>query len=221
MALPTIVPQTEDRTIVNCAADPEEETGPQEEGGPGGYPPPDDRTPSVAGLTIHDLADVAWLCERHDYTLEDALAAVVAFNAATEPEPPTPPAAPAARPVTREAACKHCHCPYSKEAWNGWPYDDPTSPSGHLCFTCHFWLEDVRATAERNIVFAGHCYTIGDEPRPGQSPRQLGFGGACWHIVYTDGRTVSTRNLWYRGEVPGYLRTLFPDNVQSLKEVHR
>lgn len=63
----------------------------------------------------------------------------------------------------------------------------------------------------------GHHYVIGS--MPGQDRGGVkGYGGARWHVVYSDGRPdVYTDDLWSQGPIPPAHRDRLPDNAT---EVH-
>lgn len=60
----------------------------------------------------------------------------------------------------------------------------------------------------------GHHYIIG-----AHSQGVRGFGGARWHIAYSDGRPdVYTDDLWSQGPIPPAHRDRLPDNVTDLHQ---
>ena len=42
----------------------------------------------------------------------------------------------------------------------------------------------------------------------------MGFGGGCFWIRFKDGKTLTTNNLWYNGEVPSEFRSELPDTAE-------
>ena len=78
------------------------------------------------------------------------------------------------------------------------------------CFTCNHWMRLHRALdQERNVRVNGKHYRIA--PETGQGFR--GFGGAGFEIVFHDGRSVKTTNLWHQGTIPERFHDLLPDNA--------
>lgn len=97
---------------------------------------------------------------------------------------------------------------------------------GRLCMTCpekraqaaieeikqsnhKHWTAIAARTDERLVIADGSAYSIGS---PGDYPK--GFGGDRWHIVFFDGRTVTTDSLWHMGKVPTEWREQLPDNAK-------
>ncbi|QCX81163.1 hypothetical protein C9F11_37900 [Streptomyces sp. YIM 121038] len=63
----------------------------------------------------------------------------------------------------------------------------------------------------RRVVVGGEHFMLGDD-RPGDGFK--GFGGRRFDIQFFDGRTVTTRDLWYQGVVPPKWRERYPDNAR-------
>ncbi|MGW6531389.1 hypothetical protein [Streptomyces venezuelae] len=78
-----------------------------------------------------------------------------------------------------------------------------------------FWgpggVRDADNPAKRVVVDGKH-YMLGDD-KPG-SGQFKGFGGRRFDIEFFDGRTVTTRDLWYQGVIPPKWRDLYPDNAR-------
>lgn len=81
-----------------------------------------------------------------------------------------------------------------------------------LCYSCDFWVQRWwlhQTEPERSVICRGEAYTVGP---PGQSFR--GYGGRTWTVVWRDGRTTVTSNLWHQGTVPEHFRHLLPDDAE-------
>lgn len=97
-------------------------------------------------------------------------------------------------------------------------YDGPRPGE---CFTCWFWRGVLKSDAEdtESVVIAdGYHYAIEPEPPPGKTWAPRGFGGARFDILFHDGRSTTTHNLWHQGEIPPYWRGKFSDNAVFLKK---
>lgn len=79
-----------------------------------------------------------------------------------------------------------------------------------LCFSCFFWVE---ALGDPNMIIVdGVCYSIGPE---NQRRGMRGHGGATFHIKFLlSGKTVTSTNLWVRGEIPFLFRIDNPDTAE-------
>lgn len=85
-----------------------------------------------------------------------------------------------------------------------------------LCHFCAFWTDAyLRVQSGRSIVVGGNCYSIAEEPKPGERGF-FGHGGSLFRIEYPDGRIVESRNLWHNGDVPPRWRERLPDNARFL-----
>lgn len=73
------------------------------------------------------------------------------------------------------------------------------------CSTCSFWLMHLEEGG--GIVVDGRQY------RPGRG----GFGGHIWHVQHNDG-TKWSGELFTQGEIPSWMRHLFPDNAKFLNQ---
>jgi hypothetical protein len=85
------------------------------------------------------------------------------------------------------------------------------------CFSCSCWRETLAADVADERPFAvvdGTHYTFRDDP----TVVGRGSGGRPYVILFTDGRSASTRNLWCQGAVPAHFRSRFPDNATSVVE---
>lgn len=85
------------------------------------------------------------------------------------------------------------------------------------CFSCSCWREIMAAdvAGERPYAVAGGThYTFDDDPNA------VGWGNSgCPHVIlFTDGRSAATRNLWTQGVIPAHFRSRLPDNATSVLE---
>lgn len=87
---------------------------------------------------------------------------------------------------------------------------------GHqLCFECLHWTDLVNEAGSPNSVRAdGEHYFICRDDVP---QRARGFGGQRFKITFTNGREVTTCNLWHQGEIPPHFRSKLPDNATILE----
>lgn len=76
-----------------------------------------------------------------------------------------------------------------------------------------FWREKKAVPESRRVVVDHAHYMLGDEPGDYTMSSVLGFGGREFTIAFFDGRTVTTRNLWYQGKIPPKWRETFPNNA--------
>ena len=86
-----------------------------------------------------------------------------------------------------------------------------------LCHSCDLWVDRVdeidsgkRAQPVINGTFYGY-----DPERPIRrgDPSHLGHAGRTFHILWNDGREVTTNNLWCGGDVPEHFRDRLPDTA--------
>lgn len=86
-----------------------------------------------------------------------------------------------------------------------------------LCFTCAFWHELASDKRNKETVIAGRIYGVGPEPDLSRCYKSgLGFGGRRFDIEYSDGRKITTHNLWAGSAVPEKWRSVFPDTARFL-----
>jgi hypothetical protein len=99
------------------------------------------------------------------------------------------------------------------------------------CWNCAFWLDYAGNGDEGTVIaFCEHgrerFHFDPDQPvkertglvKPGAI---LGYGGRRWLITFTDGRTVTTNDLWYQGIIPGRFEHLFPVNTEEIRALPR
>lgn len=80
------------------------------------------------------------------------------------------------------------------------------------CFHIHFWNEKVKIKDQPNVIRVnGEHYTWHPE-----NPKAYfkGHGGREFKIEFNDGRKITSRNIWYQGEIPQSYRKLLPDNAK-------
>lgn len=95
-----------------------------------------------------------------------------------------------------------------------------------LCFDCNFWTEKVEwaeagdlAGTRKVARVKGRHYVIS----PDQSDlNSAGMGGRGFQVRFTAGphadAEVTTRNLWFQGEIPDHFRERLPDNAEFYTE---
>ena len=81
------------------------------------------------------------------------------------------------------------------------------------CFNVHFW-QKIIAEKDHHVIVNGKCYCNGGNVENPNRYMMLGFGGRRFWIRYKDGRTETTNNLWYNGEVPDEFSDQLPDNAE-------
>lgn len=81
-----------------------------------------------------------------------------------------------------------------------------------MCFNCDFWHCMIAIKDEPNTVRVKgkHYQYLPDNP-PGAF--MTGFGGSRFDVKFHDGREVTTRNMWFQGEIPERFREALPDNA--------
>lgn len=80
------------------------------------------------------------------------------------------------------------------------------------CFHVHFWNEIVKEKDE-HIIIDGTCYYDGGN-KDTLYPQFLGHSGRRFWIRFKDGRTITTNNLWFNGEIPEKFFDKLPDNAE-------
>jgi hypothetical protein len=89
--------------------------------------------------------------------------------------------------------------------------------SVRLCHDCNYWQERLDGLAGGRVaIIDARAYFI-DEDKPAGYQGFLGFGGSRHDIAFKDGRTVTTKNLWFNGDVPEHWRARLPDNARFVK----
>ena len=85
---------------------------------------------------------------------------------------------------------------------------------GNHCFDCSFWLKKITMLEEdenRRVIVNGQHYMVG-----ANTSGPLGFGGRKYTILFNDGRTIETRNLWFQGKISEKFRDRLPDNAKFI-----
>jgi hypothetical protein len=115
-------------------------------------------------------------------------------------------------PYSTNFTCKHC----GKFEDGEWNHNDQLI-ARELCFSCDFWMDKVpEANDPRSVRVDGVHYFIGPEHK---GPATFsGFGGRKFVIAFTDGRQVTTRNLWCQGDIPESFQSLLPNNATFVQE---
>jgi hypothetical protein len=99
----------------------------------------------------------------------------------------------------------------------GW--SDPDRIDIHVSRSYHssedYWERQITDQPERRVVVGGVHYRLGQHgARPSD---HNGFGGKRWDIEFTDGRKVTTHDLWYQGLIPPKFRDRLPDNARFVE----
>ena len=68
-----------------------------------------------------------------------------------------------------------------------------------VCWNINYWNEVL---ADPNTLIIDNVAYIDDGRKPKDYRGFLGFGGREFAIETNDGRTISTNNLWCRGDIP-------------------
>jgi hypothetical protein len=84
-----------------------------------------------------------------------------------------------------------------------------------VCHSCVFWLEKIETPIKGRAIINGTHYVA--HPRSGSPSDVLGFGGREHTIYWFDGRTMSTNDLWYQGEIPERFRDRLPDDAEFVR----
>lgn len=89
-----------------------------------------------------------------------------------------------------------------------------------LCFTCAFWVDWIaRDTGQdadgRSVITPTYEHLrIGTIGFSAERNMMLGYGGAKWWVLFSDGRAIKTNNLWYQGVVPERFRDSLQANAE-------
>ena len=87
------------------------------------------------------------------------------------------------------------------------------------CFHVHFW-NCIVDEKDKHIIVKGHCYYNGDDKGNTENPKYLGHAGRRFWIRFKDGRTITTNNLWFNGEIPEAFLDKLPDNAEFYTPEH-
>ena len=109
---------------------------------------------------------------------------------------------------------------YASEHWGeSAEVNDKLAAMQPLCFTCCFWMEYVFLRDAADVVRKdGKHMAIGPAGKP---PWVRGCGGSRFEIRFSDGRVVTTDNLWHQGTIPDRFRERLPDNAVSVETLPR
>ena len=88
-----------------------------------------------------------------------------------------------------------------------------------VCFHKHFWNEII-AEKEQHIIVDGKCYQDGGNVENPSPYTFLGFSGRRFWIKFFDGRTLTTNNLWYQGEIPEEYQSELPNTARFYTPEH-
>lgn len=110
-------------------------------------------------------------------------------------------------------------CPGCGGLRKDWGHGEKEKSYPNGCFTCEFWSEKIKWAEEGDplaVRVDGRHYHIGEE---NADPRGFrGFSGAKFVILFHDGRSVTSTNMWHQGTIPEMLRHLMPDNAVFIHE---
>ena len=84
-----------------------------------------------------------------------------------------------------------------------------------MCFTCNHWREwdeNHARQPDRFIVVDGIAYYIA--PPSSDPMRFKGHGGTKFRVVFNDGSTAETSNLWCNGDISAEWRERLPDTAR-------
>ena len=111
-------------------------------------------------------------------------------------------------PPPQRLQCEECR-EYDLLRWE--PRTRATLIVSGLCFTCEHWMRLAQGQGRPKVaIINGKHYMIGPEDASGMR----GFGGQRFRILFKDGRSVTTTNLWHQGEIPEHFRERMPDNAR-------
>lgn len=86
----------------------------------------------------------------------------------------------------------------------------------NVCFNCAFWIIRSRRQDDlRSVITEGGAYWLSDETKSPDSWR--GFSGRKFVIKFTDGRQITSTNLWYNGNIPKHFKDDFLVNAEFLE----
>lgn len=113
--------------------------------------------------------------------------------------------------------CEICGKEFDKRHYSDYS-DYKNICSSIECFNEKFWQEIVKEKDE-HVIIKGKCYYF-DKSEPIVDVNKkafVGFGGRRFEIKMLDtGKTTTTNNLWYNGEVPEEFRDRLPDNAEFI-----
>ena len=92
-----------------------------------------------------------------------------------------------------------------------------------LCYNCNFWEIWVERKDhpdyESHIArINGEQYLLGPEDT---FARPRGMGGVHKVILFKDGRTVESTNVWHNGMIPLHFRNRLPDNATFVEPLEK
>lgn len=88
-----------------------------------------------------------------------------------------------------------------------------------ICFHKNFWKKII-SEKDEYIIVNGHCYCDGGDRPNYMKASYLGHAGRRFWIRFFDGRTITTNNLWYNGEIPEEFRSELPDTAEFYTPEH-
>lgn len=81
------------------------------------------------------------------------------------------------------------------------------------CFGKLFW-QKIIAEKDKHIIIDGKCYCDEGMVKNPSPYAFLGHSGRCFWIKFKNGKTLTTNNLWYQGEIPDEFRKELPDTAE-------
>lgn len=104
--------------------------------------------------------------------------------------------------------CKVCGQEFTKRLFN----DDICSIK---CSSVDYWNERVK-NKDDFIIIDGKCFHDSGNVADNSYSYSLGYGGNRFWILFNDGRTLTTNNLWWNGNIPEEFRNALPDNARFI-----
>lgn len=99
---------------------------------------------------------------------------------------------------------------FTRRFWQAkidWAMSGDVAPGGEWC---------VRAKGSHYMFDGNHPIVS----RSTDTSIMLGFSGAWWYILFTDGphagRLRATNNLWHQGTIPTYAKEMLADNARFI-----
>ncbi len=111
--------------------------------------------------------------------------------------------------------CESCHDKTVQSSLMTGRYPHPKHED--MCYTCGMWTDMVeeKPLYKNRIVINNTLYEIHkDEP----VSRWAGYAGRRFNILFNNGNTKVTHNLFYIGEIPKNFRDRFPNEATFISD---